>query len=176
MLAASPDFSVGLNRFALTRHCAVDRDPEGFGIRVEPRTEAERFQTVSRFERRSGMTEEELDEVFRQFDRLERSLSPDIRRTGRPWHLLRREAGVLPGASFEADGPRRIGTRRSRFDLAEVSRRLRAKDPEPLPALVRPEPTLGVDLDSDEILLFRGGTRKAIDDRLGERDGGEIRM
>lgn len=91
-LTLSPDFACGLNRFALTRHCPIERAPEEYGVRPLPRTPEEAFLTVSRFEQTEGMSEDELDEVFRRFDLLERSLPPDIRRTGRVYHLLRNAA------------------------------------------------------------------------------------
>ena len=175
-LTTSPDFAVGLNRFALTRHCPVELDPEAYDITVPARREDEAFLTVSRFAPGAGMSEDELDEVFFRFDLLERSLPPDIRRTGRVYHMLRRDRGAPPPVTPDEPGPVRLAVRRSRFDLVELARHRQAGDPTPLPALSRPLPSLGVDVEGDRVLLLQGGLRQSIDRALADGTRAVLRL
>ena len=175
-LTTSRDFAVGLNRFALTRHCPVELDPEAFDIAVPERRPDEAFLTVSRFAPRSGMSDAELDEVFVRFDLLERSLPPDIRRTGRVFHMLRRDRPSPPAVEPPGPGPVRLAVRRSRFDLVALAERRSAGDETPLPALPTPLPTLGVDVEGDRTLLLRGKLQAAIDGALSDGTRAVLRL
>ncbi len=174
----SPDFSVGLNRFTLTRHCPVERHPDDYGVRLMPARPGEALQTFRRFESTQGMSEAELDEVFVRFDWLERSLPPDVRRTGRVYHLLRRAAGVAAGEApaDDAAGTTRLAVRRCRFDLGDVRARRAAGDATPVPALGRPEPSVAADLAADRLLILRGALRERLDRALGDAHHGVFRL
>jgi anaerobic magnesium-protoporphyrin IX monomethyl ester cyclase len=194
-LSQSPDFSVGLNRFALVRHSAVEREPARFGIELLPRLPGEAFATVRRYREDPdappdlrGMTEEELDEVFRRFDLLERSLEPDMRRTGRVYHLLRRGRDLPPGAkedtaraarreggeALERPGAGLVAVRKVRFDFAAARAGELPEGPiEPLP---RPSSVVGFLLDDERMMRFRGKVQTRIDEVLGDEQAGVLRL